>query len=45
MFLTKEHLQLAGIDSEKIQKFAELFPDGTEVTRKACCENRDVFSF
>jgi hypothetical protein len=47
MFLTKEkvqELQGTGID-EKIEKFAELFPNGTEVTRELCIKHPDVFSF
>jgi len=31
MYLTKEQLQDAGIDPEKIQRFSELFLNGTEV--------------
>lgn len=47
MYLTKEQLQElqdTGID-EKIDKFAELFPNGTEVTRELCMTHQDVFSF
>ena len=46
-YLTKEQLQElqdTGID-EKIQKFATLFPNGTEVTRELCMKHSDVFSF
>ncbi len=45
MHLTKEQLQGAGIDPGKIQKFAELFPYGTEVTCELCARHPDVFSF
>ena len=47
MYLTNEQvqeLQDTGID-EKIEKFAELFPKGTEVTYELCVEHPDVFSF
>ena len=47
MFLTNEQvqeLQDTGID-EKIEKFAELFPNGTEVTYDLCIKHPDVFSF
>jgi hypothetical protein len=45
MYLTKERLAEAGIDAEKVDKFAELFPNGTEVTRELCVKHPDVFSF
>ena len=45
MFLKREHLQAAGIDPEKIVKFADLFPNGTEVTRDVCVKFPQVFSF
>lgn len=45
MFLTKQQLQDAEIDPDKIRKFAELFPKGTEVTREMCIKYSDVFSF
>jgi hypothetical protein len=45
MYLTKEQLEDAGIDPEKIQKFAALFPYGTEMTRELCMKHPDVFSF
>jgi hypothetical protein len=47
MYLTNEQLQElwdTGID-EKIEKFAELFQNGTEVTREICVKHPDVFSF
>ena len=47
MYLTKEQLlelQDTGID-EKIEKFAELFPNGTEVTYDVCIKHPNVFSF
>ena len=46
MYLTNEQvqeLQDTGID-EKIEKFAELFPNGTE-TYDLCIKHPDVFSF
>ena len=47
MYLTKEQVEElwdTGID-EKIEKFAELFPNGTEVTYDLCIKHPDVFSF
>lgn len=47
MYLTKEQVEElvdTGID-EKIEKFVELFPDGTEVTYDLCIKHPDVFSF
>jgi hypothetical protein len=45
MYLTEGQLIDAWIDPEKIQKFAELFPDGTEVTCELCVKYPDIFSF
>jgi hypothetical protein len=45
MYLTKEQLQDAGVAPEKVQKFAALFPNGTEVTCEVCVKHPDVFSF
>jgi hypothetical protein len=45
MYLTEGQLIDAWIDPEKIQKFAELFPNGTEVTYDLCVTHTDLFSF
>ena len=44
-YLTKEKLEHTLIDPEIIKKFAELFPDGTEVTREVRETFPDIFSF
>ena len=44
LLITEILLQAVEVHPERVQKFAELFPNGTELTRELCLKHPDVFN-